>query len=159
VGKLLVPIALLLAGVGTLVGVSIAQGGIPELQVREVAAAVQDEPGKQVKVHGLLASIESEARPLRFTLKDKDDAGRTVAVELNPKKGRPDTFQVEYDVAVVGAWDESAGVFRADQIFTKCPSKYEGLEKTGVGSEGEYERRKRTGTPDVAAERPADGSK
>ncbi|MCG3134406.1 MAG: hypothetical protein HMLKMBBP_01712 [Planctomycetes bacterium] len=127
--KLLVPAVLIGLGVAGLVTVGILEGGIPELQVREAAGAPA---GKQVKIHGLLASVEHDGRPLRFTLKDKEQAGRTVAVTY--PRGKPDTFQVDYDVAVLGTYDAATNTVSAEQIFTKCPSKYEALEKEGVGS-------------------------
>jgi cytochrome c-type biogenesis protein CcmE len=127
--KLVVPVALLVVGVGALVFFGIATG-VPEFQVREVAT--ESRPDQDVKVHGLIAAIESDVRPLKFTMKDKEKAGITMAVVCDRPK--PDTFQLEYDVAVVGRWDAAAKLFRADQLFTKCPSKYEADEKLGVGS-------------------------
>ena len=132
--KLVVPVVLMVGGMATLMGVAISEGGVPEVKV----AAVYAPDGslawgeRELKVHGLLAGIESAQRPLRFTLKDEDHPERvmTVVADLN----RPDTFQVDYDVSVVGHCDVVAGVFRANKIFTKCPSKYEADEKAGIGS-------------------------
>lgn len=128
-GKLLVPGILIGLGITGLVTVGILEGGIPELQVRDAASAP---PGKQVKLHGLLASVEHDGRPLRFTLKDKEQPDRLVSVTY--PRGKPDTFQVNYDVAVLGVYDKATNTVAADQIFTKCPSKYEALEGEGIGS-------------------------
>lgn len=137
--KLVIPVALIGIGLATLMTVAIVQGGVPELQVGGVAGG--DWKNRELKVHGLLASIERDQRPLRFTLKDKDDATKLMPVvaELN----KPDTFQLEYDVAVQGRYDAAAGVFKAEKIFTKCPSKYEADEKKGIGSKKAYEKQQK----------------
>lgn len=136
--KLVIPVALIGVGLGTLMTVAIIQGGVPELQVSGVAGG--NWKNRELKVHGLLASVERDQRPLRFTLKDKDDPSKLLPVfaELN----KPDTFQLEYDVAVQGRYDAAEGVFRAEKIFTKCPSKYEADEKKGIGSRKAYEQQK-----------------
>ncbi len=135
--KLVVPVALIVAGLGTLMTVAIVQGGIPELQAGDLAS--KDWGDRELKVHGLLASVESGQRPLRFTLKDKADATKLLTVVADVNK--PDTFQLEYDVAVQGRYDSAAAVFHADKVFTKCPSKYEADEKAGIGSKKAYEER------------------
>jgi cytochrome c-type biogenesis protein CcmE len=96
--------------------------------VRELLAATAL-PDRKVKVHGIIERIESEKRPLRFTIRDKANADQKVPVFCD--RSRPDTFQVDYDVAVEGKLDAASGEFKADQIYTKCPSKYEAEEKYG----------------------------
>ncbi len=124
---------LIAAGLAGLVTAGIVYGGVPELQVRELVADPPRE-GRVVKVHGILHEVRSEGRPLRFVVRDKADASRTMDVVSD--RSRPDTFQPTYDIAVVGTYDTGRGLFVADQIFTKCPSKYEGEAKAGMGAPG-----------------------
>ena len=143
--KLAVPVVLILLGVVTLLALSISAGGIPEIQARELRTGAFD--GREVKVHGLLHAIQSDQRPLRFQVRDKDDAGAVFDVLAD--ETRPDTFQVSYDVAVQGRWNAVERRFEADRVFTKCPSKYEEAGQEGVGSAAGAKERN-------AADAPAD---
>jgi len=127
--KIVVPFLLILAGLVGLIAMGVAQGGIPEVQVAQVVQG--DFADREVKVHGFLAEIHSAERPLRFTVCDKEDPDVTLDVVCD--RTRPDTFLEDYDVAVQGRWDSERGQFVADQIFTKCPSKYEAEAKEGSG--------------------------
>ncbi|MBI4577563.1 MAG: cytochrome c maturation protein CcmE [Planctomycetes bacterium] len=128
--RIVVPGLLILAGLVGLVTLGILEGGIPELQVHEALEGVH--PGRPVKVHGLIGEIASDRRPLRFTVLDKKDPESRMDVVAD--RTRPDTFQETYDVAVLGTWDPQARVFRADQVYTKCPSKYEAEDKRQTGA-------------------------
>ncbi len=128
--KVVIPFLLILAGLVGLIAMGVMQGGIPELQVSELRSGEFD--GQTVKVHGFLESIESTTRPLRFTVRDKEDPEIVIAVTCN--KTKPDTFQKEYDVAVEGIWDATTKSFEAEHIYTKCPSKYEAEAKEGLGA-------------------------
>lgn len=141
--KLAVPLALIALGFVGLMTVGILEGGIPEIQVRDVRTEAY--AGKVVKVHGLLDKIESRDRPLRFTVRDKDRPD--IVLPVYADKTRPDTFQETYDVAVEGRWDDAQQRFIADKIMTKCPSKYEAEAKEGIGSKEELERRKGPSAP------------
>lgn len=147
--KLLVPVVLLLLGVVTLISISISEGGVPELQVKDLASGRYD--GRDVKVHGLLHEIQSGVRPLRFRLADKTDP--TALIDVWADETRPDTFQVSYDVAVEGHWDKAERRFVAERVFTKCPSKYEAVEKEGIGSEAAYREKKGGAAPDTGPSR------
>jgi cytochrome c-type biogenesis protein CcmE len=147
--KLAVPLVLIVLGLVGLLVVGVLEGGIPEIQARELADA-KYRTGT-VKVHGLLQKIESNERPLRFTVCDKEDPSATFQVYAD--KTRPDTFQVSYDVAVEGTWDAANNRFAAEKILTKCPSKYEDEAKQGIGSKQELERRKGA-APEPGAQAP-----
>lgn len=135
--KLAIPLVLILGGLAALLALGVIEGGIPEIQARELAnGGYRDQV---VKVHGILQAIDSGERPLRFIIADKDQP--TALVPVYADKTRPDTFQVTYDVSVEGRWDEERGAFVARQIFTKCPSKYEAEAKQGIGNPKEYEKR------------------
>jgi cytochrome c-type biogenesis protein CcmE len=42
----------------------------------------------------------------------------------------PNTFEAGVDVVVVGTYSATDGVVKADELQTKCPSKYEGQGTT-----------------------------
>lgn len=136
--KLLVPLVLIALGLVGLLAMGLAEG-IPEIQVREIAAGNYRDT--TVKVHGILKEIQPGERPLRFTVRDKDRPD--VEIPVWHAKGKPDTFQTEFDVACEGRWDAAENRFVAERIFTKCPSKYEDEAKQGVGSREAAEKRKK----------------
>ena len=123
--KVVIPFLLILAGLAVLIAMGVAQGGIPELQVNELQSGEFDD--RIVKVHAMLDSVESETRPLKFTISDKADPNKKVAVVYDATK--PDTFTVGYELAVQGTYDAATGTFDAEHVFTKCPSKYEAESK------------------------------
>ncbi|MHB1421049.1 MAG: cytochrome c maturation protein CcmE [Bacillota bacterium] len=41
----------------------------------------------------------------------------------------PDNFKDQADVILKGSYDSAKGVFNADSVETRCPSKYEAVEK------------------------------
>jgi len=87
----------------------------------EQGSSVDDE---NVRVSGQVApgSVEQEAqgRILRFTMIDAE-GGESLPVVYQGVV--PDAFKVGNEVVVEGYLD-SSGIFRANTILTKCPSKY-----------------------------------
>jgi len=130
--KVVIPFLLILVGLAGLIAMGVAQGGIPELQVSELKSGEFDD--RIVKVHAMLASVESETRPLKFTISDKAQPDLLIPVVYNATK--PDTFTVGYELAVEGTWDRTTGTFDAEHVYTKCPSKYE-AESAEMKSSGE----------------------
>ena len=61
-----------------------------------------------------------------FTVEDKD---KKIAVEY--RDALPDTFRAGGPVQVDGLY-ASAGLMKADHVFTKCPSKYEAESKASL---------------------------
>ncbi len=78
--------------------------------------------GENVRVNGLVApgSVEQEQGGLilRFTVSEGNESLPVVYQGVVP-----DTFKVGNEVAVEG-YLNSDGVFQANTILTKCPSKY-----------------------------------
>ena len=128
--KVVIPFVLIFSGLAALIAMGVTQGGVPELQVEQVLAG--EYPDREVKVHGFLEEIESAERPLRFKVRSKEQPD--VVIDVVCDKTKPDTFQEDYDVAVQGHWVADEERFVAEQIFTKCPSKYEAEVKEGIGS-------------------------
>lgn len=132
--KIPIVVATLVAGLGFLIYMALAEGSIPSYEVAEVAApgfeayrdAGSSEP-KLLKIEGFILSIEREGDPLRFTVIDqRRGIMETLAVESTAVK--PDLFRPTAEVTLEGTFDPSARLFRAEKIFTKCPSKYQEVE-------------------------------
>lgn len=75
-------------------------------------------------------SVERNARPVRFAVADTE--GRRVEVEYDGPL--PDTFRENREVVVRGRYDRARGVYVAEEVLARCPSKYEGA---GYGARDE----------------------
>jgi cytochrome c-type biogenesis protein CcmE len=82
--------------------------------------------GKKVQVAGGLVENSTEyldaSEELRFAMVDEE--GHTLTVLYNGVK--PGNFEEAVQIVAVGSYSE--GVFHAEQLLVKCPSKYQGLE-------------------------------
>jgi len=82
--------------------------------------------GKKVQVAGGLVENSTEyldaSEELRFDMVDED--GNTMTVHY--KGVKPGNFEEAVQIVAVGSFNE--GVFHAEQLLVKCPSKYQGLE-------------------------------
>jgi cytochrome c-type biogenesis protein CcmE len=82
--------------------------------------------GKKVQVAGGLVENSTKyldaSEELRFDMVDED--GNTMTVHYNGVK--PGNFEEAVQIVAVGSFTE--GVFHAEQLLVKCPSKYQGLE-------------------------------
>jgi cytochrome c-type biogenesis protein CcmE len=90
--------------------------------------------GKKVQVAGGLVEDSTEyldaSEELRFAMVDEE--GHTLTVHYNGVK--PGNFEEAVQIVAVGTYQQ--GVFKAEQLLVKCPSKYQGLEEAGeYGSE------------------------
>lgn len=128
-----------LCGVGALLWISIAQASIKNYTVTEVLSP--DYGGEECRVdNGKLVRVINKADPLKFVIRDKKDPNvlMTVISDRHP----PDNLRYDNDVGLRGTFDRSTGMFRAEEVTTKCPSKYQGeaktpstQDRTAVGSE------------------------
>jgi cytochrome c-type biogenesis protein CcmE len=79
---------------------------------------------KEVRVAGkvLTGSIDKDSVPgaVVFTAYDTVNKSQTMKVEYD--KIPPDTFRDDADVVVTGTYTN--GVFKANEMLAKCPSKY-----------------------------------
>jgi cytochrome c-type biogenesis protein CcmE len=82
--------------------------------------------GKKVQVAGGLVEDSTKyldaSEELRFDMADED--GNTMTVHYSGVK--PGNFEEAVQIVAVGSFRE--GVFHAEQLLVKCPSKYQGLE-------------------------------
>ena len=83
--------------------------------------------GKKVQVAGGLVENSTEyldaSEELSFAMVDEE--GHTLTVHYNGIK--PGNFEEAVQIVAVGTYHQ--GVFEAEQLLVKCPSKYQGLEE------------------------------
>jgi cytochrome c-type biogenesis protein CcmE len=98
----------------------VSQQGAYYKQVSELVSGNWD--GKNVEVGG---------RVLDGTI-SRDDEGVTFTdtVEVAYSGQMPNTFEAGVDVVVIGQYSAAEGRIAADELQTKCPSKYEGQGTT-----------------------------
>jgi cytochrome c-type biogenesis protein CcmE len=82
--------------------------------------------GENVRVNGNVAtgSLEQEAHILRFTILDAEGGASLPVVYQGVV---PDTFKAGGD-AIVEGYLNSDGIFQANMLMAKCPSRYEPRE-------------------------------
>jgi len=97
-------------------------------QVSDLTSGQYD--GKNVKVGGKVmdGTINRDASGVHFTIQDLTGKPETVKVTYSGQM--PNTFNSGVDVVVVGKYASNGGVISADQLQTKCPSKYKGQTST-----------------------------
>lgn len=93
-------------------------------QVSELTTGQYD--GQNVKVGGRVVdgTIDRDAEGVHFMIQDL--TGKSDAVKVSYSGQMPNTFDAGVDVVVIGKYASSGTVITADQLQTKCPSKYEG---------------------------------
>ena len=100
------------------------QGGIPDYKVSEFLQQENSNYDGNARVIGEVApgSVEQEnaGSTLRFTISDTDGQESLPVVYQGVV---PDTFTIGREVIVEGFLN-SDGVFQADTILVKCPSRY-----------------------------------
>ncbi|MDD4731134.1 MAG: cytochrome c maturation protein CcmE [Desulfovibrio sp.] len=131
-GVYIAAFVLLLGGLGYLIASGLSQGSTPTLSVAQAAAMDVDEL-QHVRLFGKVLPQEIEQRSdnlgVAFHVVDEDDPAVSMRVDF--RGAVPDTFDAGSEVILKGDWDAGAGLFRATQLTTKCPSKYE--EKRAEG--------------------------
>ena len=93
-------------------------------QVSDLTTGQYD--GKNVKVGGkvLDGTIKRDAAGVHFTIEDLTGKSDTVQVIYSGQM--PNTFDAGVDVVVIGEYAADGTLITADQLQTKCPSKYKG---------------------------------
>jgi cytochrome c-type biogenesis protein CcmE len=93
-------------------------------QVSDLTTGQYD--GKNLKIGGrvLAGSIARDASGVHFTMEDLTGKPDTVKVTYDGQM--PNTFAAGVDVVVIGKYAAADGVINADELQTKCPSKYKG---------------------------------
>ncbi|MFQ5574871.1 MAG: cytochrome c maturation protein CcmE [Terriglobia bacterium] len=136
--KFLVAGGAIVLAIGFLIYNSVGQYSGFYMEVGELVARGESAYGQQVRLNGKVLAKSIDYDPgipkLEFKITDADGKNE-IPVVYNDLA--PDTFKDGADVVVEGAYQKN-GVFEADTLLAKCPSKYEAeAEGEGKGSEGE----------------------
>ena len=93
-------------------------------QVSDLTTGQYD--GKNVKVGGkvLDGTIKRDATGVHFSIEDL--TGKSATVNVLYSGQMPNTFDAGVDVVVIGRYASNGALITADQLQTKCPSKYKG---------------------------------
>ena len=104
-------------------------------QVSDLTTGQYD--GKNVKVGGrvLDGTIKRDASGVLFTIEDLTGKSDTVKVLYSGQM--PNTFDSGVDVVVIGKYASNGALITADQLQTKCPSKYKGSASPAAQSIGQ----------------------
>ena len=97
-------------------------------QVSDLTTGQYD--GKNVKVGGkvLNGTISRDTSGVHFTMQDL--TGKPTTVKVTYAGQMPNTFNSGVDVVVVGTYASGDQTITADQLQTKCPSKYKAQATT-----------------------------
>lgn len=125
-----------LATIGVIIGLIVSatlESGMYYLTVDEFLERQTELHGKHVRVNGeVVAGTEvwnAKATRLEFQIRDAGSPRALPAVYIGP---RPDNFQRAVSVILEGSLTED-GIFLAEELLTKCPSRY---EETAPNTEG-----------------------
>ena len=104
-------------------------------QVSDLTTGQYD--GKNVKVGGRVidGTIQRDASGVLFTIEDLTGKPDTVKVLYSGQM--PNTFDAGVDVVVIGKYASNGALITADQLQTKCPSKYKGSASPAAQSIGQ----------------------
>jgi cytochrome c-type biogenesis protein CcmE len=112
---------------GAIVVVFLIVGGLSFLNssVEYATLSKAEESGKKVQVTGqwvqeMSTHYDTENNRFTFFMRDEDD--RVARVEFAGAK--PNNFDLATSVVAKGRFED--GVFKASEVLTKCPSKYDG---------------------------------
>ena len=121
--RLIVATVILVAVVAVAMVYVIAREGSYYRQVSALSAA---DDGRNVTVGGAVVSgtIVRDASGVAFRMEDLTGRPTTVRVEYGGQM--PATFAAGVQVVVSGRYAAGGGLITADQLETKCPSKYQG---------------------------------
>ena len=128
--KIAISVVLLLTAFGVLVGLSFRGSMVYYLTVSEFLSKPPSDLDGHFRVNGkvVAGTIVKENGTLGAHF-EMTDGKSTLPVVF--RKELPDTFVDAAEVVVEGRM--KSGVFEAQTLFAKCPSKYESAQKAGYG--------------------------
>ncbi len=123
--------AMILAAVAYLIINALATTGQYYLTIGEVRARGESIYGRPLRVSGNIVteSIRWDAANLILQFNIADDSGTLPVVFHGPK---PDNMEREGSQAIVEGRLNADGVFQANTLLLKCPSRYEEMETIEV---------------------------
>lgn len=112
--------------IGVLIAVSFSGSTSDYLTIAEVKA-LEPEQSRSSRVVGEIVpdSVEWNTRELHLTFKIEDGTGLLPISYYGPQ---PDMLVDAVEAEVIGKYDPAGGVFEAEELLMKCPSKYEEKE-------------------------------
>lgn len=120
--KVFLGIGLIVAAMAALMVLGLSKSQTYYVTLEELLSQPDAQGDRQLRVNGRLigssVSFDPEKVLLTFQLREGD---RTLSVVHNGV--RPGAFEDDAEVLVEGRYQD--GVFVADNVLTKCPSKYE----------------------------------
>jgi cytochrome c-type biogenesis protein CcmE len=121
--------AIFILAAGTLVTVGIISRGIPVLMVEDLfAAEPMLRPGDTIRVdNGKIVAIDTLTPKLRFKYATEKEPGNVVQVESD--RNPPENFRVGIGASIKGTYDREKKFFKAYQVSTNCPSRYDPKEE------------------------------
>jgi cytochrome c-type biogenesis protein CcmE len=119
---------IIVGGVVVVAGIVLGALNFMESNVEYADFATAEKSSKKVQVKGEWIKEQPtsfDAQKVKFSFYMKDDANRVSKVVLDGAK--PNNFEMATSVVAKGKFVN--GEFRATDVLTKCPSKYEGTSE------------------------------
>jgi len=113
----------LLGGVVVLAAVVLGALAFVQALTPYVSIAEAKASGRSVQVHGFLKETLGYDAGGRFRFVLVDEKGDEMTVAYG--KSRPANFDQATGFVVIGRYDAASGLFLAEQVLVKCPSKYQ----------------------------------
>lgn len=123
--KIIAGLVLAAAALMIMMFTTMPSAGSKEITVSELAKNMNDYEGDFITTQGLLKedSIQWDADKIELRFEIYDENNETI--QVFHKGIKPDNFTNDIIVIVAGFINED-GIFEAEKVQTKCPSKYEG---------------------------------
>ncbi|MEW6663420.1 MAG: cytochrome c maturation protein CcmE [Bacillota bacterium] len=126
--KIIIGLLVIIMAMGAMIAVSIGSTAGYQLRISEVLAKGEELKGRYLLVEGYLlpetVNWDGKKIELRFFVTDGESKMQVVFNDVPPDNLTvPDT-----QIILKGKYDSGAGVFLADKVETRCPSKYEAAE-------------------------------
>jgi cytochrome c-type biogenesis protein CcmE len=113
---------LIVAALASLLYMGFRDGSVYYYTIGELREKSSSLTGEDVRVAGNVVdgsiAWDAESLTLTFTMSDEEESLPVVYYGIVP-----DNFEGDREVVVYGQYDHD-GIFSADNILTKCPSKY-----------------------------------
>ena len=129
--KVVIGICFIVFAIGMLLFTSMPSASVVEVKLRDLTKSEQHDNG-YVLTQGMLkeSSVQWDAKRMELSFELYDQKEK---IRVYYTGAKPDNFSDGVIVIVEGEWRE--GVFYAEKVQTKCPSKYEGEDMKNYDKE------------------------
>ena len=117
----IITLVLVLAGIAFTVRAFVANTS-PYVKVTQLETRGQN---VHLPLKPLQETAQFDIKTMTLTFEGEDETGR---VKVVYPKGKPNNFEAATQVVVIGSYKD--GVFYAEDMLVKCPSKYQGETQT-----------------------------